>query len=145
MSGIKPEHIAEVNYADCFDTSVARPGAQNAVFVALKPGIGYDPGRGSYVVEEPETTPRAVASYHNRLVGIYDAASGEPLADVAVKDSSTGTFATTSSTGTASLAFLPDGRTVLHITRLGYLFARLDVSISPRDTTPITLLLDRAK
>lgn len=51
----------------------------------------------------------------------------------------------TTSTGTASLAFLPDGASALHITKPGYLPQRLEVSISPRDTIPITLVLVRAK
>jgi hypothetical protein len=46
---INPEHIAEVRYLDCWDTSVPGIGGQRALFVTLKPGISFDRKRGSYV------------------------------------------------------------------------------------------------
>src|SRR5437870_3498123 len=52
LSEIEPEHIAEITYHDCFDTSLAAVGANNAIFVTLKPGVGYSPGLGSFADSE---------------------------------------------------------------------------------------------
>lgn len=49
---IRPEHIAEMHFHDCFDTSVPDVGGSNALFVVLKQGVVYTPGEGSYVVEK---------------------------------------------------------------------------------------------
>lgn len=51
MALIKPEHIAELSYRDCRDKEIAGSHSRNAVFVILKPGIGFDPAQGSYVVK----------------------------------------------------------------------------------------------
>jgi hypothetical protein len=50
LSEIRPEHIAEMNYRDCFDDNMKRVGANNALFVTLKPGVAYRQGRGTFVV-----------------------------------------------------------------------------------------------
>jgi hypothetical protein len=49
---IQPEHIAEMRFRDCFDTTVPDVGGSNALFVVLKPGVVYEPGVGSYVAEK---------------------------------------------------------------------------------------------
>jgi hypothetical protein len=49
---IQPEHIAEMRFRDCFDTTVPDVGGSNALFVVLKAGIVYEPGVGSYVSEK---------------------------------------------------------------------------------------------
>lgn len=46
---IEPEHIAEMRFRDCFDTTVPDVGGSNALFVVLKPGVVYEPGVGSFV------------------------------------------------------------------------------------------------
>jgi hypothetical protein len=51
LEGIKPEHIEQITYKDCFDTSVRGNFGQNALFVVLKAGIKYEVGVGSYAVE----------------------------------------------------------------------------------------------
>ena len=48
---IKPEHIAEMTFKDCFDTTVEGNAKKNALFVVLKPGVGYRPGAHSYVAD----------------------------------------------------------------------------------------------
>ena len=51
LSEIQPEHVAEMNYRDCFEEAVDRKvGSVNALFITLKPGVDYRPGRLSYVV-----------------------------------------------------------------------------------------------
>jgi hypothetical protein len=49
---IHPEHIAEMQFHDCFDTSVPDVGGSNALFVVLKQGVAYSPGEGSYVADK---------------------------------------------------------------------------------------------
>jgi hypothetical protein len=53
LSTIKPEHVDEMTYNDCLSQTLdMRAGSTNALFVVLKPGVGYEDGRGSFVAEE---------------------------------------------------------------------------------------------
>jgi Carboxypeptidase regulatory-like domain len=85
------------------------------------------------------------AAYRHRLLGVFDELTGEPIAGVEVADSTSGTFATTTATGTVSLAFLPEGLSTLRIRKLGYAELHLPVVISPKDSLPITLTLGKPK
>ena len=49
LHSIKPEHIEEMKFVDCWDTEMKMPRAQGGLFVVLKEGIGFQSGRGSYV------------------------------------------------------------------------------------------------
>jgi hypothetical protein len=51
MADIAPEHIQELIYHDCFDASMAAVGSNDALFIVLKPGIGYQRDVGSFVDE----------------------------------------------------------------------------------------------
>jgi len=157
MAMIHPEHIDEVNFADCNDQTVDKVKGNSALYVMLKPGIGFDPAVGSYVVAETALAPndRAAvneaslntkpAPYRNRLLGVFDEETGEPMAGVEVADSTSGTFATTTATGTVSLIFLPDGISTLVIRKPGYSPVRFPIVISPKDTLPVTLTLAKRK
>jgi hypothetical protein len=57
LASIRPEHVAEMTFNDCFERSIKINHGANAVFVVLKPGVGFEPGLGSYVAED--TTPSA--------------------------------------------------------------------------------------
>ena len=57
LSEIAPEHIQEITYRDCFDTSLSQVGTQNAIFVVLKPGIVYQQDVGSFVLDTPNRSP----------------------------------------------------------------------------------------
>jgi hypothetical protein len=148
MRTIKPEHIAELNYADCFNSSVGKNHSNNALFVALKPGIGFEPGRGSYVIEEKQT-PRAntyasaLPAFRNRLLGVYDSETGDPVSGATVTDVATGTSALTTATGTVTLVFLPEGTSSVRVSKSGYTDLTFDVSISAENTLPITLVLQK--
>jgi hypothetical protein len=48
---IKPEHIDEMHYVGCWDTSSTNPYRVNALFIWLKPGIEYDRNDGTRVVD----------------------------------------------------------------------------------------------
>jgi hypothetical protein len=56
LSDIAPEHIQELTYHDCFDTSMAAVGNNNALFVMLKPGIMYVQDVGSFVIDASTDT-----------------------------------------------------------------------------------------
>jgi hypothetical protein len=153
---IHPEHIAEMTYHDCADMSVGKIGGENALFVVLKPGIAYDVRRGSYLEDlmplalRPPPVPASLDSirsaggtYRLRLLGVYDGETGAPLDSCSVVETSSGTRARTTSSGTVSLAFLPEGVSTLRVERPGYSSLTFDVSISPRDTAPITVVLKK--
>ena len=141
LSLVKPEHIAEINYRDCMDTSIGKMGDQNAAFITLKPGVAFDIKRGSYVVGQKAP----IATYRNRLLGLYDDSNGEPLDGAVVLNTANGDRVQTTSTGTVSLAFLPEGQSTIKISKPGYRDFSFEVSISPADTVPLTIVLTRLK
>jgi hypothetical protein len=58
LTSIRPEHVAEMTFNDCFESYIKINHGANSVFVVLKPGVGFEPGLGSYV--EEDTTRAAV-------------------------------------------------------------------------------------
>jgi hypothetical protein len=150
LSEIKPEHIAEMTYLDEFDNTVGKIGSQGALFIVLKPGVTYEPGKVSYVSADnaaPSTSlPAPVASlpaYRFRLLGVFDRDTGEPIDSAYVIDMTTGTKARTTATGTVSLVFLPEGTSPVRITKPGYDDLSLAVEISAEAINPLTLLMVR--
>lgn len=57
LSDIAPEHIEEMTYHDCFDSSMAVVGSVNALFVVLKAGVTYVQDVGSFVLETTSDKP----------------------------------------------------------------------------------------
>ncbi len=174
LSMIKPEHIAEMTYNDCFEKSVKINRGANAVFIVLKPGISYSMEDGSYVIDAPSprtltpsgapvsaAAPAAaptnapgatrgasspfVPSWRVRILGVFDSESGESIEDAEVVDVLTGTKALTTKTGTVSLAFLTEGGSKIRVQKPGYKTITIEVLISPRDTVPVTLTLAKIK
>jgi carboxypeptidase family protein len=154
LSEIKPEHIAEMIYADEFDTSVGKTGSDSALFIILKPGVAYEPGRPSYVAmpesrassEPAHDSTSSVAplpQYRYRLLGVFDALTGDPIVGAQVVDLTTGSFIQSSATGTVSLVFLSEGTTPVRIRMAGYEDLDIPVEISPDATRPLTLLMQR--
>ena len=80
-------------------------------------------------------------SYRSRILGVYDAATLEPIVDAQVTDVASHSFSRTTRTGTVSLAFLPDGGGYVTVKRVGYESWMGFVAISPHDTTPLTIVL----
>ncbi|MGH7618472.1 MAG: carboxypeptidase regulatory-like domain-containing protein [Gemmatimonadaceae bacterium] len=152
LASIKPEHIEEANYVDCFDTSMDKVGQMNALFIVLKPGIKFEPGVGSHVVLDTVPTKNASAdvslvagSYRARVVGVFDEETGEPLSGVRVTDSTSGTWSATTTTGTASFAFLPEGTWTVTFSKPGYEELKETIVIAPEHRQPLTIVLKRAK
>jgi hypothetical protein len=141
---IHSEHIAEVRYVNCFDKSIEGLSEVPwpALYVTLKPGIGWDLKRGSF--EDPNSRPTSRAAspvVQRRILGVFDNLTGDPISGVTVVDSGSGTWALTTATGTVDLAFLGAGTWTVYVRKPGYTEQRLSVRISPADSTPITLVL----
>ncbi len=155
LAAIKPEHILEINYIDCYIYDpVHKKGSDDAVYIALKPGIGYDPGRGSFVVDTARTEkandlppirlagiPDSVLAYRRRLLGVYNERTGDPVVGAEVVDLASGLRSRTSKTGTVSLIYLEEGKTSIRIHRDGFRDEDMDVTIGPGNTNPITVVL----
>jgi hypothetical protein len=89
--------------------------------------------------EKPDTVP----AYRNRLLGVFDMQTGAPLEGALVKDLFNKTSSLTTKTGTIGLFFLPDGGGFISVTKIGYAPQTMPVAISPADTQPITVVLER--
>lgn len=50
LAMIHAEHVSEIKYENCASRVVNRIGGDNAIFVALKPGVAFDVKHGSFAV-----------------------------------------------------------------------------------------------
>ena len=82
-------------------------------------------------------------AYRYRFLGVYDAATGNPIENAEVRDMLSGTTAMTTRTGTVSLMFLPEGGGLVRVRKLGFEPQTFMVPISPTDTAPVTVVLVR--
>ena len=55
LEQVRPEHIEQITYKDCFDASMKGNFTKNALYIVLKPGIRYERGIGSYAIEGGRT------------------------------------------------------------------------------------------
>lgn len=78
-----------------------------------------------------------------RILGVFDEVSGSPVEGVEVMDVASGTYATTTATGTVALSFLPWGVSEVRIRKLGYGVQAMNIAISLTDTNAITVVLTR--
>jgi hypothetical protein len=75
LSEIKPEHIAEMTYVDELDSSIGKIGSEGGLFIVLKDGVVYEPGKESYIPEVPVKAatappPSTMPAYRFRLLGV---------------------------------------------------------------------------
>lgn len=77
-----------------------------------------------------------------RVIGIFDAETGEPVDSAEVKDILTGLSALTTPTGTVVLPMDTSGA-FLRVRKVGYNMDTFLVANGANDTIPITLVLDR--
>ena len=147
LSEIKPEHIAEMTYIDSMDSSIGKIGSEGGLFIVLKPGVAYEPGKDTYVqavATSDETTAGAtLPAYRYRVLGVFDVETGEPIAGAVVTDMQTGTHAETTNTGTVTLVFLPEGGSPVRVSKPGYKDLTLAVEIGADQMLPITLVMAR--
>lgn len=86
-----------------------------------------------------------IAPYRYRLIGVYDETTGAPVDSVRITDVLSGTSILTSATGTATLAFLPEGGSLVRLQKIGYDVKTLMIAIDAADTTPVTVMLPRVQ
>jgi len=79
-----------------------------------------------------------------RIIGVFDARSGQPLQGVQVRDAFSGSYVMTTATGTARLDFLTfrGAAAVVELRKLGY--EAKQVMVSRADTASITEVLEPA-
>ena len=99
------------------------------------------PGRQDAGAAAPPARSRPFVIWLARVLGVFDADTGAPIAGATVRDSTSGRSAVTSATGTLRLSFLPRSSGFLSISKPGYASDTLSVTLSLADTTPITVLL----
>jgi hypothetical protein len=88
-----------------------------------------------------QQSPTRLPAYRGRILGVFDANTGEPIEGALVTDVVSKMSALTTKTGTVSLVFLPDSGSIVRVQKIGYQPATMVVRISPEDTLPITMLL----
>ncbi|MFI5227637.1 MAG: hypothetical protein ACHQWU_01125 [Gemmatimonadales bacterium] len=120
--------------------------AQLAKGVVVLACSGIIAGAALASAQTPAAPAKAggVPVYRLRVLGVYDADSGDPVEGVEVADVLTGMKSLTTTTGTLSLLFLPEGASFIRVRKIGYEIQTFPVSISPADTQPITAVLKRA-
>jgi hypothetical protein len=87
------------------------------------------------------TALRRIPAWRNRIVGVFDAMTYEPVAGADVVDVMSKTSSVTSSTGNLSLFFVPEGLRMVRIRKLGYEPQTVFVSITPEDSSTIAIVL----
>jgi Carboxypeptidase regulatory-like domain len=82
---------------------------------------------------------------HRRVLGVFDAESGAPIAGAVVRDSASGRSASTTSPGTVGLGFVPRTAAVVNVEHTGYERQSVPVSLTLTDTVPVTIILHRTR
>jgi hypothetical protein len=122
-----------------------RPVLVSMVTLGLMSARGGAQGnpRPDSVAKAPKAAP-VVPAYRNRVIGVFESGSGDPIEGARVFDVLSGMNAVTTSTGTASLVFLPEGGSLVRIAKAGYETQTFLATISPKDTVPVTIVLVRS-
>lgn len=110
------------------------------VLIVLVASLVLSGGVGSLSAQDAKPIPVA----RGRLVGVYDETTGQPIAGVQVTDIQNGLSVETTETGTLSLFFVDTAGSMVRFRKVGYTPLVMAVANSPRDTTPLTILLHPA-
>jgi hypothetical protein len=122
----------------------ALPGVQTMAPAALDAPLRRDSiALPDDVASAGRDSASVVPVYRYRVLGVYDQESGDPVEGARVVDVKTGTYANTTTTGTVTLIFLPEGGSLLRISKAGYEDVSLSVDIGPMSATPLTLLMKK--
>jgi len=87
--------------------------------------------------QSPAPLPRS----RGRLLGVFNAQTGDPIEGAEVLDVLNKTKAMTTATGTVTLSFLPDGGSMVRVQKIGFAPYANVVAISEADTVPVTVML----
>lgn len=109
-----------------------------ACVLALAAPLG---AQGATPPSVPAAAPRVRPG---RLVGVFDALSGEPLGDVTITNTLNGLSSRTTATGTVTLFFVDTTGGLIRVQKVGYQPQTLFVGNSDRDTIPLTIVLETA-
>jgi hypothetical protein len=101
--------------------------------IAAVAAIALDAG-----AQAPAAAP---ATYRGRLLGVFNAQTGDPVEGAEVIDMLNKTKALTTATGTVTLAFLPDGGGMVQVQKIGFAPYANVIAISEADTLPVTVML----
>jgi hypothetical protein len=115
--------------------------SMTALAFAAAPGLAQGDARPDSAARRPAAARRAIPAWRNRIVGVFDAQTYLPVEGAEVSDVMLGNKSLTSSTGTVSLFFLPEGSSLVRIRKVGYEAQTFMVSIAPQDSSPITVVL----
>ena len=86
-------------------------------------------------------TPETLAPHRARLLGVYNAQTGDVIVGAEVIDVLSKTTALTTATGTVTLSFLPDGGSMVRVQKVGFEPMTTVIPITPADTLPFMVLL----
>jgi hypothetical protein len=86
--------------------------------------------------------PQRPAALRYRVIGVYDARTGDAVEGVEIADLTTGIKAMTTKTGTIGLVLADTIGTLVRIRKFGYVPSLVSVATGMRDTIPLTLTLD---
>ncbi|HWH51829.1 MAG TPA: hypothetical protein VN651_09840 [Gemmatimonadaceae bacterium] len=86
----------------------------------------------------------SVPGYRFRVLGAFDEETGAPIEGVEVRDLISGNSALTTSTGTVSLVFVPDGGSMIRLRKIGYATQTMFVSIDSMSRSPVTAVMSHA-
>ena len=95
--------------------------------------------------QSPAASSGPLPAYRGRILGVYNAESGEPIEGAEVIDALSKTKALTTKTGTVSLVFLPDGGSMVRVQKIGFQPMTTVIAISPADTVPMTIVFTFSK
>ncbi len=87
------------------------------------------------------STSAAQTVRHPRVLGVYDAETGNAIQGAVLRDVATGTRAITTKTGTVSLDWIKSGGTIVQVVKLGY--RPWSQIVDAADTGSITVVLSR--
>ena len=95
---------------------------------------------GAFIAAGAQTSA-PLAPYRARLLGVFNAQTGDPIEGAEVIDVFSKTKALTTATGTITLSFLPEGGSMIRVTKIGFTPETSVVPITPADTTPFMIML----